>query len=754
VPKYRVTTDQGTYEVTTDEPQTPYQPRNVLAEGRASAATSGQPEAQSGFQDWFNNELKPVLEKVARPETIADIASLLVPDAAGVVTGARAAARAAGSGAETVGKGLEALGASRLAQRIGTYGAGYAALSGNLGKAAIAAGSPPAATAAGKVLQSGGRFMQELGARPVAEAAPVIAETPTELTARLTAENAAAHGNVKPDLAATLEARPAAPQAQAPTPAPVASPTPAGPASVAPEAAPQTVRVYHGSTSARPTLQPGTMMTTDPAWAAGYATHDVGGIGPEEFTGKVHAADVPIPEKTLTVKTLHGAESQLIDLAKTALGRQPTTLQEAAQIVREKYGYEAIVAKGADGTVTGMIPLGETPVSAHLDPSQVVKQAMANGQPVADNLQAIIKRMPEAAPMSTPEAFKAALNAFDTAKVAPQAAEVNNAAMLIKRGVAPDEALQKVLSNRPPAPANPAAELAKRLGTPSEAEMNADMAARARRGQKSLMPKYGGEPAPTPQATLAQPVAPEAPPVAPTPAPEPIAAAPEPTPTLEPASAPAAKPKRAVKAKATVVDTPPAAADTPAAAAERVIDVAGAKTGKDVQGRVISALTEELANAQQAAKFSTIEFSPSAGKTYGYGRVMMDGQPVAAVDKYGKINWLDDSPAYTTAQGKRVAAESTHANISLEGRMDEKTPGQIAREATAKVAQAVGQENGAGMLRVQIPGDGTFTVPRNPHAIGELIRRLSAGGPSIWQGVGDVKFSAPKIGPEIPKATW
>jgi hypothetical protein len=98
------------------------------------------------------------------------------------------------------------------------------------------------------------------------------------------------------------------------------------------------------------------------------------------------------------------------------------------------------------------------------------------------------------APMSTPDAFKAALNAFDTAKVAPQAAEVNNAAMLIKRGIAPDEALKTVLGNRPPAPANPAAELAKRLGTPSEAEMNADMAARARRGQKSLMPKYGGNP--------------------------------------------------------------------------------------------------------------------------------------------------------------------------------------------------------------------------------------------------------------------
>jgi hypothetical protein len=236
------------------------------------------------------------------------------------------------------------------------------------------------------------------------------------------------------------------------------------------------------------------MMTTDPAWAAGYTTHDVGGIGPEAFTGKVHAADVPVPEKTLTAKTLHGAEAQLIDLAKTALGRQPATLQEAAQIVREKYGYEAIVAKGADGTVTGMIPLTETQVAAHLDPSQVVKQAIASGQPVADNLQAIVKRIPEAAPMSTPDAFRSALKAFADAKEVPRPAEVNNVQMLIKRGVDPDKALQTVLGNRPPAPANPAAELAKRLGTPSEAEMNADMAARARKGQKSLMPKYGAQP--------------------------------------------------------------------------------------------------------------------------------------------------------------------------------------------------------------------------------------------------------------------
>jgi hypothetical protein len=96
--------------------------------------------------------------------------------------------------------------------------------------------------------------------------------------------------------------------------------------------------------------------------------------------------------------------------------------------------------------------------------------------------------------MSTPDAFRSALKAFADAKEVPRPAEVNNVQQLIKRGVAPDKALQTVLGNRPPAPANPAAELAKRLGTPSEAEMNADMAARARKGQKSLMPKYGAQP--------------------------------------------------------------------------------------------------------------------------------------------------------------------------------------------------------------------------------------------------------------------
>lgn len=318
-------------DVTAQMTPQPYQPRNILAEGRAAAATDKMSEADYGkLQDpaslshWFNTELKPMLEKVARPETISDIAALLVPDAAGVVTGARAAFRGAGAAAESAGKAMEAMGASKVAQRVGTYGAGYAALSGNLGKAALAAGAPPALTGAGKVLQSGGRFLQEVGARPVGEAVPVIPpETPAELTARVTAEHRA---NLPPEA-------PAAPVAQTPTPAPVASPAPTSSAAAAPEAV--------------------------------------------------------------------------------------------------------------------------------------------------------------SAPIARPDAFRAALKAFETAKETPRAAEASNTAALIMRGKTPEEALAVVLGNRPP---SPAAELAKRLGTPSEAEMNADMAARARKGQKSLMPKYGGAP--------------------------------------------------------------------------------------------------------------------------------------------------------------------------------------------------------------------------------------------------------------------
>jgi hypothetical protein len=189
------------------------------------------------------------------------------------------------------------------------------------------------------------------------------------------------------------------------------------------------------------------------------------------------------------------AVSILSDLAEAIKGKAtpveppiaaPTPAQAAPAAPQAQTPTPATVASPAPAQPAAVAPQGPRPTPPVLDPvAQGIRDQTAGAyQP------------PEAtaAPMSTPDAFRSALKAFADAKEVPRPAEVNNVQMLIKRGVAPDKALQTVLSNRPPAPANPAAELAKRLGTPSEAEMNADMAARARKGQKSLMPKYGAQP--------------------------------------------------------------------------------------------------------------------------------------------------------------------------------------------------------------------------------------------------------------------
>lgn len=211
----------------------------------------------------------------------------------------------------------------------------------------------------------------------------------------------------------------------------------------------------------------------------------VGGpMAAKAVTGAVNNLKASVGEKLA---------GKILEFVKPSFVKKP---QEAASIISDLV--EAIKGKGAPieaspaaapATPSAPPEAPAAPQAQAPTPAPVASPAPAGPAPVAPEAAAITT-----APMSTPDAFKAALKAFDTAKMAPQAAEVNNAAMLIKRGIAPDEALKTVLGNRPPAPANPAAELAKRLETPSEAEMNADMAARARRGQKSLMPKYGGTP--------------------------------------------------------------------------------------------------------------------------------------------------------------------------------------------------------------------------------------------------------------------
>ncbi len=240
----------------------------------------------------------------------------------------------------------------------------------------------------------------------------------------------------------------------------------------------------------------------------------------------------------------------------------------------------------------------------------------------------------------------------------------------------------------------------------------------------------------------------------PTPAPAPIATAGKISDLAAPEATPAA-PAKKVRVPKAKVDAPAEAAAQVKQQVKRVVDVEGVKSGSEVQRRVIGTLQNELESASEAAGFKSLEFRP--GKAYGgrEGVVVVDGEPLARVDRYGKMTWLDDTPSYTTAQGKYVqSVPSERGQIGFNNTRGEMTPSEVAREAQNQVATALAKYKGAGQIVIDIPGDGTFTIERNPHAIQAVIKRIAAAPGGTWGGVGSVKNAPPVVGPQIPKATW
>jgi hypothetical protein len=224
--------------------------------------------------------------------------------------------------------------------------------------------------------------------------------------------------------------------------------------------------------------------------------------------------------------------------------------------------------------------------------------------------------------------------------------------------------------------------------------------------------------------------------------------APTPPPTEPPAPAVAAAPARSKPAKprlvkpATVtVEPATTAAETPAAAAEtvtnqveRVIDTQGAKSGAAVQARVMKTLTEELNPAREAAGFGDIT-TRRTGSTGG--TVMVDGEPVATWDKSGHVRWLGGG---TGMHGRSLGPAADvlpgvpgDTPISITRTSSSMTPGEVERAAKNAVASTISRTRGAGQMVVRIPGDGTFTIDRNTHAINELMKRLQSAGVSIWK---------------------
>jgi hypothetical protein len=301
-----------------------------------------------------------------------------------------------------------------------------------------------------------------------------------------------------------------------------------------------------------------------------------------------------------------------------------------------------------------------------------------------------------------------------------------------------------------------AAELAKRWGTPSDAERrfppnksglpsNPPTARKARGKVSDLADMPIEPPKPVEPAAQSQPQTGKISDLA----------APAETPTAAPVEPTAQAPAKKVRVPKSKVDTPPAAAAQVQQQIKRVVDVEGVKSGAEVQRRVIGTLQNELESASEAAGFKSLEFRPS--KAYGgrEGVVVVDGEPLARVDRYGKMEWLDSSPSYTTAQGKYVpSAPSARGKIGFSNPRGEMTPNEVAREAQNQVATALARQKNAGQIVVDIPGDGTFTIERNPHAIQAVMKRIAAAPGGTWGGVGSVKNPPPSVGPWTPKATW
>ena len=154
---------------------------------------------------------------------------------------------------------------------------------------------------------------------------------------------------------------------------------------------PQSITLYHGSPQERTELQPGSMLTNTPHWAAGYTTSfDPLGAN-ERFTGKIHATQVQ-PEKPLAIEgSLHDAEQKLIDLGKS-VGATSGGLKSIAEKVRDKLGDTTPLLLATRMGETSLVRFTLVPQKVHstIDPVDALHQAKRSGQPIASNLENIL----------------------------------------------------------------------------------------------------------------------------------------------------------------------------------------------------------------------------------------------------------------------------------------------------------------------------------------------------------------------------
>lgn len=176
---------------------------------------------------------------------------------------------------------------------------------------------------------------------------------------------------------------------------------------------------------------------------------------------------------------------------KSSLGAaHPLVKYEITRSALEHVGIPAPIAMAAaiavSGYKTGAAPAeAASTVAADAAPAAATTTAEAAPAAAPASVPPMAPVAPAAAqtPYNAGQAMNDVRGVFKALKVAPLPAEVSNAAEMIRAGVPTEQAVARIIANRPGVPKDAVAALAKKLGTPSDDVVAARVAARNSSGR-------------------------------------------------------------------------------------------------------------------------------------------------------------------------------------------------------------------------------------------------------------------------------
>lgn len=208
--------------------------------------------------------------------------------------------------------------------------------------------------------------------------------------------------------------------------------------------------------------------------------------------------------------------------------------------------------------------------------------------------------------------------------------------------------------------------------------------------------------------------------------PEPAKTAPAAKPTTPPEPASAAAEQTPVEEEKPKDSTPKVeqAIEQVIEQVEKVVDVSGLKSGKQVYEKVLETAEELLLDSQERAGYNDITINKE-------GHIYADNEYVGQLDG-----------TMISFGGRYVNYEPISLLDNGKYRGDSLTPSEYKELARVKVAKVLsyghfrdGKPRQMADYTIKIPGDGTFKLESNPVVISKFIKRLKQEGGSIWKTI-------------------